>query len=468
MSACDEERTERGSTWVIVLVAVLVALLLCAPQVMARGARTNVAQDVAQAVAGLPSGHPVIGSVNDGVKVPYTLDLQGRATARVTLTIDGKVVADVSGAPAAGTLSVPANSPLLAFDENAQLVVVAKAADGTVLDTATGVASIADGVRLPAAFSTYWPQVDMAAGDQRTVVGGQTMRFLGSVTTGSASIPLSSYDLRVDGTSILSTAPADCSRTACGGTQWIDGSWTPPKTAGDHQLVLLASAAGDSRVIRKTYTLTVMAESSFRIDKQSVVVDPAVGFHVNTLLRRTVDYAPIPGAPVSVWRSDDNATSWVKVTDGTTDASGVFDTVLHPDKSGLYKLTTSGVPGVTGASESTFINVEVNAKVSLSASRTTLTLPSDRHWSTSAGVASRTVTFTVAAPVGMAGNAGLLQLWSGQTWNTVAWGKIGANGSMTVTYRLRHKRGDYKFGVITGRNRTYAPTVSNEVKVTAR
>ena len=30
-------------------------------------------------------------------------------------------------------------------------------------------------------------------------------------------------------------------------------------------------------MIRKTYTLTVQAQSAFRIDTQSVVVDPAVG-----------------------------------------------------------------------------------------------------------------------------------------------------------------------------------------------
>ena len=192
---------------------------------------------------------------------------------------------------------MPAKSPLLAFDENAQLAVVAKAPDGTVLDSATGVASVADGVRLPATLASYWPQVDLANGDQRTVTGGQTMRFLGSVTSGSASIPLTSYDLQVDGASILSTPPANCATSVCGGTQWIDGSWTPPKTAGDHQLVLLASAAGDSRVIRKTYTLTVQAQSAFRIDPQSVVVDPAVGWHLNTLLRRLSDFRADPERP---------------------------------------------------------------------------------------------------------------------------------------------------------------------------
>ena len=464
MNAYDEERSQRGSTWVILLVAVLVALLVSAPQVMARGGHTNASQGI----AGLPTGHPVIGSVNDGVKVRYSLDLKGRSSARVTLTIDGKLVADVGNAAASGTLSVPANSPLLAFDESAQLAVVAKAPDGTVLDSATGVASVADGVRLPATLASYWPQVDLANGDHRTVVGGQAMRFLGSVTSGSASIPLTSYDLRVDGVSILSTPPTNCATSVCGGTQWIDGSWTPPKTAGDHQLVLLASAAGDSRVIRKTYTLTVQAQSAFRIDQQSVVVDPAVGWHLNTLLRRLSDFAPIPNAPVSVWRSVDNAATWTKVQDGSTDASGVFDTVLFPDKSGLYKLSTPGVAGMGGASESPSINVEVNAKVTLTTSRSTVTLPSARGWSTRSGIATRTVTFRVSAPAGMAGNAGLLQLWSGQTWNTVSWGKIGPDGSMTVTYRLGHKRGDYKFGVVTGRNAAYAPTVSNEVHVTVR
>ena len=464
MNAYDEERSERGSTWVIVLVAVLVALLVSAPQVMARGGSARSAKPI----AGLPAGHPVIGSVNDGVKVPYRLDLKGRSSARVTLTIDGRLVADVSNASASGTVSVPARSPLLAFDENAQLAVVAKAPDGTVLDSATGVASISDGVRLPTTLASYWPQVDLADGDQRTVVAGQAMRFLGSVTSGSASIPLTSYDLRLDGTSILSTAPQDCAASVCGGTQWIDGSWTPPKTAGNHQLVLLASAAGDSRVIKKTYTLTVLAESAFRIDKQSVVVDPAVGWHLNTLLRRVSDYAPIPGAPVSVWRSTDNAATWTKVRDGSTDASGVFDTMLFPDKSGLYKLTTPGVAGLGGPSESAFIDVEVNAKVVLTASRTSVTLPSTRAWSTTSGTSARTLTFTISGPVGMAGNAALLQLWNGQTWNTVAWGKIGPNGSMTVSYRLRHKRGDYKFGVVTGRNEAYAPTVSNEVHVDVR
>ena len=464
MNAHGEERSQRGSTWVILLVAGIVALLVSAPQVMARGGGPNPPRGI----AGLPTGHPVIGSVNDGIKVPYRLDLKGRSSARVTLTIDGKLVADVGNANAIGTLSVPARSPLLAFDENAQLAVVAKAPDGTVLDSATGIASIADGVRLPATLASYWPQVDLANGDQRNVAGGQAMRFLGSVTSGSDSIPLNSYDLQVDGTSILSTPPKNCATTACDGTEWIDGSWTPPTTAGDHRLVLLASAAGDSRVIRKTYTLTVQAQSAFRIDTQSVVVDPAVGWHLDTLLRRLSDFTPIPNAPVSVWRSIDDAATWTKVQDGNTDATGVFDTVLFPDKSGLYKLATPGVAGVGGASESPPIRVEVNAKVTLTAIRSTVNLPSARRWSTGGGIATRTVSFRVSAPVDMAGSAGLLQLWSGQTWNTVAWDKIGADGSMTVTYRLGHKRGDYKFGVVTGRNAVYAPTVSNEVHVTVR
>jgi hypothetical protein len=106
--------------------------------------------------------------------------------------------------------------------------------------------------------------------------------------------------------------------------------------------------------------------------------------------------------------------------------------------------------------------------VTLTTTRSAVTLPSGRNWSTGGGIATRTVTFRVSAPVGMAGSAGLLQLWSGQTWNTVAWAKIGPDGSMTATYRLGHKRGDYRFGVVTGRNATYAPTVSNEVHVTVR
>ena len=124
--------------------------------------------------------------------------------------------------------------------------------------------------------------------------------------------------------------------------------------------------------------------------------------------------------------------------------------------------------GVGGASESPSIRVEVNAKDTLTATRSTVTLPSGRRWSTLSGIATRTVTFRVSAPVGMAGSAALLKLWNGQTWNTVAWGKIGPNGSMTASYRLRHKRGDYKFGVVTGRNEAYAPTVSNEVHVDVR
>ena len=385
MKAYDGERSRRGSTRVTLLVVVLLALLVIAPQVMALGGRTSASQGL----AGLPTGHPVIGSTTDGVRLPATL-------------------------------------------------------------------------------ASYWPRVDLADGDRRTVVGGQAMRFLGSVTSGGSSIPLTSYDLQVDGTSILSTPPKDCAATTCDSTQWIDGSWTPPTTPGDHRLVLLASAAGDSRVIRKTYTLTVQAQSAFRIDQQSVVVDPAVGWHINTLLRRVSDFTPIPNAPVSVWRSVDNAATWSKVQDGSTDASGVFDRVLFPDKSGLYKLSTPGVAGVGGAAESPPIHVEVRAKVTLTASRSTVTLPSDGSWSTKAAIATRTVNFRVSAPVGMAGNAGLLQLWSGQTWNTVAWGKIGPDGSTSVSYLLGRKRGDYKFGVVTGRNAAYAPTVSNEVHVTVR
>ena len=135
---------------------------------------------------------------------------------------------------------MPADSPLLSFDENAQLsAVVRRRPDGTVLDSATGVASVADGVRLPATLASYWPQVDLADGDQRNVDGGQAMRFLGSVTRGSDSIPLTSYDLKVDGVSILSTPPTNCATS--GLRRHRSGStvrWTPPKTAGDHQLVL--------------------------------------------------------------------------------------------------------------------------------------------------------------------------------------------------------------------------------------
>ena len=419
-------------------------------------------------VAGLPTGHPVIGSVNDGVEVPYSLNLQGRTSARVLLKIDDQVVADVSNAPASGTLRVPARSPLLSFDDNAQLSVVAKAPDGTVLDSATGVGSVSDGARLPAAFSSYWPQLDLADGDRREVNVGQNLRFLGSVSSGSDTIPLTSYDLKVDGVSILATPPKDCASDSCDGTQWIDGSWTAPMTPGDHQLVLSASATGDSRVIRKTYTLAVQPPGSFRIDALSVVVDPGVGYHLTTLLRRDADYAPVPRAPLVVWRSDDAGATWTKVLDAATDDTGTYDTVLRPLTSCHYKLSTPGVSGVVGPVESSIVHVEVKAEIRLTASVSSVTLPSEADWSTPDGVRRRTITFQLAAPSGMSGSSGLLQLWNGQTWNSVAWSKIGTDGTLALTYVLGPKKGDYTFGALSGRNATYAPTVSNDVHVTVR
>ncbi len=419
-------------------------------------------------LTGLPTGHPVIGSVNDGVEVPYSLDLQGRPQARVILKINDQVVADVSDAPASGTLRVPAHSPLLAFDDNAHLSLVAKAPDGTVLDSATGVGSVSDGARLPVAFSSYWPQLDLAAGDRREVTVGQSLRFLGSVTSGSDSIPLTSYDLTVDGVSILTTPPKNCATDGCDGTQWIDGSWTAPMTPGDHQLVLSASATGDSRVIRKTYTLAVQPPGSFRIDTLSVIVDPGVGYHLTTLLRRDADYAPVPHAPLTVWRSDDAGATWTKVLDAATDDSGTYDTVLRPLTSCHYKLSTTGVSGVLGPVESSIVHVEVKAEITLTASVTSVTLPSDADWSTTDGISRRTITLQLAAPAGMSGSSGLIQLWNGQTWNSVAWGKIGTGGTLSLTYLVGRKKGDYTFAAISGRNATYAPTVSNEVRVVVR
>jgi hypothetical protein len=118
--------------------------------------------------------------------------------------------------------------------------------------------------------------------------------------------------------------------------------------------------------------------------------------------------------------------------------------------------------------ESSIVHVEVKAEITLTASASSVTLPPDADWSTPDGVSRRTITFQVAAPSGMSGSSGLLQLWNGQTWNSVAWSKIGTDGTLALTYVLGHKKGDYTFAALSGRNAVYAPTVSNEVHVTVR
>ena len=99
-----------------------------------------------------------------------------------------------------------------------------------------------------------------------------------------------------------------------------------------------------------------------------------------------------------MWRSVDDAATWTKVQDGSTDDVGYLRHGAVPRQSGLYKLSTPGVAGMGGASESPSINVEVNAKVTLTTSRSTVTLPSARGWSTRGGIATRTVTFRVVGP----------------------------------------------------------------------
>lgn len=466
MTDFDEARNEKRSTLLILVVVALVALMLTGPAVLARAGTASAAR----AFAGLPTGTTVLGSVYDGIKVPYSLDLRGASSARVILTVDGVVFSDVSGAPASGTITVPGGSPLLHLDNGAVLSIVAKAPDGSVLDSASGSGVISNGVVLPQKLPMYTnnPSVQLSPGDTKAVDPGETVRFQTSIQTGGSNIYFDQFNLTVDGSTILET-PKDCSVNPCGGSQYLNATWVAPTTAGNHTLVLSGSAVGDSRTIRQTYTLSVQPQGTWHWDTRPTQVDATAGWGMSATLQRADNYAPVPNAPLEVWwLSDAMGSTAVKLMDGTTDGSGQFSYRFHPTASGWFELRTAGVPGVIGTVRSGYVHVEVTAKVTLSPSRATVSLPTYRTWSTARGVNQRTIDFSVTAPVGMAGNSALLQLWSGTTWNTVAWGKLAADGTIHLRYVVPRVRGDYKFGILTGRNANYAPTTSADVHVLVR
>ncbi|RLV48187.1 hypothetical protein D9V37_19150 [Nocardioides mangrovicus] len=400
---------------------------------------------------GLPSGHPVLGSVADGVALPYALTYpSGTSTAHLVLTFDGTTVADVADGAASGTITVAGGTAGLTKNDDVAVVLTALAADGSTIATARTDGTVTDGADL-GTLTAYLPaEQDVADGTHLYVSQSATIRFHATAHTRLAHAGVTGYDLTVDGVSIL-----DDPTVTGKPDQWVSGTWTAPATTGDHTLVYWATVEGGTSRTQQSFALSVQPTGSFTIDGVSmdyaVTAEPGSPLPCAGTFKRASDYAPVPNATITVTWQDSTGGDWVPVATTTTDSAGHFSTTLQPTVSGSYQLTTDGVPGVVGGTTSSSVRVDLEAHVRLSVDQR------------SAGVGS-TLTFTIAAPAALAGAHAMLQLWNGMSWTTVDVSPLDATGSASISY-VPPISGSYRFGALTGYTEQYAPTASDDLTV---